>query len=74
MADYPSNKADQDGAVMQPYLVHKAFQHKHRVLAVGDKLDLQPRAATFLLCGGFIQSPPVGRKEPTDAKTNKAKS
>ncbi|VVE35048.1 hypothetical protein [Pandoraea fibrosis] len=74
MNETPSNNAERDEVATQPYIVHKPFQRKHRVLAVGDRLDLHPRAATFLLCGGFIQSPPVGRKEPADAKTAKAKS
>lgn len=54
-------------AIMKTYKVLKPFEHAHVVQPIDGTIELHPRAATFLLTGGFIEEVKPAESEASDA-------
>ncbi|MBR8314645.1 hypothetical protein KDW36_15785 [Burkholderia dolosa] len=53
--------------MLKTYKVLKPFEHAHVVQPIDSTLELHPRAATFLLTGGFIEELKPAGSEADDA-------
>lgn len=53
--------------MLKTYKVLKPFDHAHVVQPVDGTIGLHPRAATFLLTGGFIEEMKPADSEADDA-------